>query len=83
MPRSESEQYRLRLIGTAVAAVVGAVAIGLLPRCDSIQTRALAHEQHESIRRECTESGKSIMNALDKLTLLVLEGIREKGEPHE
>jgi len=62
---SEKASYRLRLIGTAAAVVVGAVGIGLLPRCDDYQTKAMAKEQHERIMTECTAHSALVVRMLE------------------
>lgn len=76
----ESGHYKLRLIGTATAVIVGAVAIGFVPRCDDVQTRAMAAEQHDGLRRECVENSDRIMEAIEQLADAVRAALEKRSE---
>jgi len=80
MQRCDTGHYRLRFIGTATAVIVGAIAIGLIPRCDDVQTRAMAAEQHEQLRRECIDSKQSILTAFDELAEVVRAALARKDD---
>lgn len=78
----DNGHYKLRLIGTMTAVVVGAVAVGFVPRCDDVQTRAMAAEQHERLRSECVDNGDRLMRAIEDLTELVVQAIKD-GSPDD
>ena len=83
MAPTDKTGYSLRIIGTATAVIVGAVAIGFIPRCDSYQTKALAREQHERLMLDCTASNAKVVDMLEDLSRSVRKALRKRGDPHE
>lgn len=74
------------IVSLLTTSIGGAIAIGLFPKLDDIQTRTDAVRVHDRIRTERIESEQRIVHALDSIKSSIREnhdGIKETLKEHK